>query len=298
MTSVLEARGIGKVFRTGGGAVEALGGVDLTVPRGAVYGLLGPNGAGKSTLLRITLGLIRATRGTCRLLGAEHADARTMRKVGALIEAPSLYPFFTGRETLQLLAKTSGFDEAGRIDALLARVGLTDAANRRVKSYSLGMKQRLGVAAALLARPELLILDEPTNGLDPAGIQEMRALVRDLADRDGITVLLSSHLMDEVQKICDRVAILNLGRMVAEGAVKDLLAVGGRLMLHATPAEKALGVLGARAQAVGDMIAADVERVAAPGVVRELVAAGCDVHEVRWSALTLEELFLSMTARR
>lgn len=292
MTAVLETFGLAKSYRSGSARVDALRGVDLQVPKGVVYGLLGPNGAGKSTLLRIVLGLVRASGGGCQLFGA-NPDARVRRRVGALIESPALYPFLTATRMIELLAKTSGISAPGAAD-LLARVGLTEAAHRRVRSFSLGMKQRLAVASALIGKPELLIFDEPTNGLDPGGIQEMRSLMRDLA-RDGTTVILSSHLMEEVQKTCDRVAILNHGAVVAEGAVPELLAASGALMLRASPIDAALKVLGPRGRLAGDMIAADIPRDASAGVIRELVTAGVDVHEARWSEQSLEDLFLSVT---
>jgi ABC-2 type transport system ATP-binding protein len=295
MSVVLEAVGVTKTYRSGGSAVEALRGLSLSVPRGVVYGLLGPNGAGKSTFLRIVLGLVRANDGHCRLLGESTAGPHILRRVGALIESPALYPFLTATETLQALAKTTGFDEPGRIGELLERTGLAHAADRRVRSFSLGMKQRLGVAAALLARPELLILDEPVNGLDPAGILEMRTLMRDLVKQEGATVILSSHLMEEVQKTCDRVAILNLGALVAEGNVADLLAARGALLLRATPVETALGVLGSQARRQGESIAVDVNAEDAPAVIRRLVEAGVDIYEARWSSASLEDVFLSLT---
>jgi ABC-2 type transport system ATP-binding protein len=296
VTAVLEIDGVAKSYGAGAGEVRALGGVDLSVPTGVVYGLLGPNGAGKSTLLRIVLGLVSTSAGRFRLLGQERVDASVLRRIGSLIEAPALYPFLTARETLELLGRTSGFVDRARIDEVLARVGLVEAADRRVRGFSLGMKQRLGVAAALLTRPELLILDEPTNGLDPAGIQEMRVLMRELA-REGLTVILSSHLMEEVQKTCDRVAILDRGAVVAEGGVAELLAANTVLRLRASPVEKVLGLLGGRARADGDVIVVEARPEDAAGIVRSLVGAGVDVHEVRPSALSLEDLFLSLTRR-
>ncbi len=295
MTAALETFGLGKTYGREARAVTALAALDLSVPKGVVYGILGPNGAGKSTLLRMVLGLVSPSRGGFRLLGESHIDAKVLRRVGAMIEAPSLYPFLTARDMLRALSKVSGFSDPARVEAVLERVGLSEAANRKARTYSMGMRQRLALAAALLTRPELLILDEPTNGLDPAGIQEMRTLVRDLVDRDGVTIILSSHLLDEVQKVCDRVAILNRGQLIAEGAVSDLIAGRGGLFISATPLEKALALLGPRGRPHEDGLLADIPREAAPALIRELAAAGVDIFEARWMTQSLEEVFLIST---
>lgn len=291
MTAALETFGLGKSY----GVVHALQALDLSIPRGGVYGVLGPNGAGKSTLLRMVLGLVSPSRGGFRLLGESNANARVLRRVGAMIEAPSLYPFLTARDMLRMAARMSGFTEAGREEAVLARVGLTDAADRKARTFSMGMRQRLALGAALLARPELLILDEPTNGLDPAGIQEMRTLVRELVDQDGVTIILSSHLLDEVEKVCDRVAILDHGKLIAEGRVPDLVSGRGAIFISATPIEKALAIAGPRARLHGDGIAVDIPREEAPALIRALAAAGVDVFEARWLTQSLEDVFLSST---
>jgi ABC-2 type transport system ATP-binding protein len=295
VTTALETSGLGKTYGREARAVTALGALDISIPKGVVYGILGPNGAGKSTLLRIVLGLVRPSRGSFRLLGESAISATVLRRVGAMIEAPSLYPFLTARDMLHALARVSGFGELAHIDAVLARVGLSEAAHRRARTYSMGMRQRLALAAALLTRPELLILDEPTNGLDPAGIQEMRTLVRNLVDQDGVTIILSSHLLDEVQKVCDRVAILNRGQLIAEGKVSDLIAGRGGLFVAASPADRALALLGARARPHADGLIADITREAAPALIRDLVAAGIDVFEARWVTQSLEEVFLTET---
>ncbi len=289
MTAALEASGLGKSY----GAVSALGALDLSIPRGLVYGVLGPNGAGKSTLLRLALGLIRPSRGSVRLLGESEINARVLRRVGAMIEAPALYPFLTARETMRAFARYSGLNDPAREQAVLDRVGLTAAADRRAKTFSMGMRQRLALGAALLTRPELLILDEPTNGLDPAGIQEMRTLIRDLVDKEGVTIILSSHLLDEVQKVCDRVAFINRGNLVSEGKVSELVAGQGGLFLRASPMAKAMAVLGARGRVEGDGIVAEITEDAAPALIRDLVAAGVDVYEARWMTLSLERVFMS-----
>jgi ABC-2 type transport system ATP-binding protein len=297
--AALETSGLGKSFGSGPGAVAALHALDLTIPRGGVYGILGPNGAGKSTLLRLVLGLVKPSRGSFRLLGQDKSDTATLRRVGAMIEAPSLYPFLSATDTLRAFARMSGFSEPGREAQVLERVGLTEAAHRRAKTFSMGMRQRLALAAALLHRPELLILDEPTNGLDPAGIQEMRILIRDLVDKDGVTIILSSHLLDEVEKVCDRVAILDHGKLIAEGAVADLVggpnSKGGLFYLDAAPIEAALAILGPKGRRHGEGIAAEIGRHEVPALIRQLVAANVEVREARWLAPTLEEVFLSRT---
>lgn len=295
MTPALETTGLGKTYGREARAVAALQALDLSVPRGVVYGVLGPNGAGKSTLLRMVLGLVRPSRGSFRLLGESAVNVGVLRRVGAMIEAPSLYPFLSARDTLRALSRVSGFDDPARETAVLERVGLAEAAHRKARTYSMGMRQRLALAAALLTRPELLILDEPTNGLDPAGIQEMRTLVRDLVDKDGVTIILSSHLLDEVQKVCDRVAILNHGQLIAEGKVADLIAGRGGLFIAAAPLDRALALLGERARRHADGLIADIAREAAPGLIRELAAAGVDIFEARWMTQSLEDVFLSST---
>lgn len=293
--TALETSGLGKTYGREARAVTALHALDLSIPKGVVYGILGPNGAGKSTLLRMVLSLVKPSRGNFRLLGEANVDVRVLRRIGAMIEAPSLYPFLTARDMLGMAARMSGFSEPGREEAVLERVGLTDAAHRQARTYSMGMRQRLALAAALLTRPELLILDEPTNGLDPAGIQEMRTLVRDLVDKDGVTIILSSHLLDEVQKVCDRVAILNHGKLIAEGTVADLVAGRGGFFITASPLDKALAILGPRGRTYAGGILADIPRDAAPALIRELSTAGIDILEARWMTQSLEDVFLSTT---
>jgi ABC-2 type transport system ATP-binding protein len=285
--SAIELTAISKRF----GPVQALDNLTLTIPKGGVFGLLGPNGAGKSTLLRIICGLVHADAGTVRLLG-EEAGMASRQRLGALIDAPLYYPFLTARELLTVLARTSSI--AADPQPLLERVGLRDAANRAIKGFSLGMKQRLGIAAALLTGPEIVILDEPTNGLDPEGIREMRALLRDLAEQDGVTVLLSSHLLDEVERTCDRVAILSHGRLVTQGEVTDLLR-GERLWLDATPVDRVLARLGEHGARHGDGVAAHVTREEAPALIAALVGDGVAIHEARWLRPDLEEVFLAET---
>ena len=291
MTAVIETRGLTKTY----GTVRALDGLDLSIPRGGVYGVLGPNGAGKSTLFRILLGLIRSTEGSATVMGGPVNEVSHMRRMGSMIETPRFPPYLTARQVLRWLAREHGGGGQTDIPPWLQRVGLTEAADRRVRGFSVGMMQRLGVAAALMSRPELIILDEPTSGMDPPGIQEMRALIRSLADDAGVPVVLASPQLLEVQRVCDRVAILNKGKLVREGAVGELTAVGERLRLAVTPADKVLAVLGAKGTAEGDAVLAEVTRDEGPALIRALVEAGVDIHEARWVGTDLEAIFFTET---
>ncbi|MCG8151324.1 ATP-binding cassette domain-containing protein [Pimelobacter simplex] len=263
--------------------------VTMTVRRGEEYGFLGPNGAGKTTTLRMLLGLIRPTSGTA------YADP----SVGALIEGPGFHPYLSGRANLRVLARHRGLTDA-EVERVLGRVDLAGRGDDKFKGYSLGMKQRLGVAAALMGDPELIVLDEPTNGLDPAGMADMRALVVDLA-REGRTVLLSSHLLAEVQEICHRVGVINDGRLLRESTVAELRG-GVSLRIRATPEPEALAVAmrlagddGVRRESDGALLLSlPAER--APDVARALVAAGADVHEITAAERSLEEVFFEMTS--
>ena len=291
MNAVIETRGLTKTY----GAVRALDGLDLSIPRGGVYGVLGPNGAGKSTLFRILLGLIRPTDGAASVMGGPVNEVSHMRRMGSMIETPRFPPYMTARQVLRWLALEHGAGAAADIPHWLERVGLTAAADRKVRGFSVGMMQRLGVAAALMSRPELVILDEPTSGMDPPGIQEMRALIRSLARDDGVTVVLASHQLLEVQRVCDRVAILDKGRLVREGAVGELTAVGERLRLTAGPVERVLAVLSARGARDGEAVLADVPRAEGPALIRALVEQGVDIHEARWVGTDLESIFFTET---
>jgi len=293
MSAVIETRGLSKHY----GAVRALDGLDLTIPRGGVYGVLGPNGAGKSTLFRILLGLIRPTDGSATVMGGPIGQISTMRRSGSMIETPRFPPFLTARQVLGWLATAHGLNgDAARIDGWLDRVGLTEAANRKVRGFSVGMMQRLGVAAALMTEPELVILDEPTSGMDPPGIQEMRQLIRSLAVDDGLTVVLASHQLLEVQRVCDRVAILNKGRLVLEGAVGELTGSGERLRLSLRPQSAALDLLGQKGSAEGtDAVMAAVTRAEAPALLKALIERGVEVEEARWVGTDLESIFFTET---
>jgi ABC-type multidrug transport system ATPase subunit len=283
-----------------GERILAVDRLDLRVRRGEVYGFLGPNGAGKTTTLRMLLGLVRPTSGSALVLGAAPGSPDGLVRVGALVESPSLYPFLSGRDDLRVLARHARVPES-RVEAVLEEVELTDRASDRFATYSLGMKQRLGVAAALLKDPELLILDEPTNGLDPAGMAEMRTFIRGLG-RGRRTVLLSSHLMTEVEQICDRVGVIRGGSLVGEGTVAELR---GRetLRVRAEPvaaAERLLATLPAVERVMvaegGLHIAADP--AAASAINRALVEAGIAVSELSREQASLEQVFLELTQTR
>lgn len=291
MSFALEAADVSKSY----GTVKALDGLTLNIPRGGIFGILGPNGAGKSTLFRIVLGLVRPTTGETRLLGAPAGDIKALRRIGAVIETPRFLPWLTARDTLTMLGLESGL-KTPDIDGWLQRVGLTEAADRKVNGYSVGMKQRLALAAAMLTRPEVLILDEPTSGMDPAGILEMRALMRELADRDGVTIILASHQLDEVQRVCDSVAILDRGKLVKDGRVDQMTAVNERLRLLASPRDKVLELLGAKGAADGaDAAFAAIPRAEAPALIAALVKAKVDITEARWIGGDLETVFLDST---
>jgi ABC-2 type transport system ATP-binding protein len=293
MSAVIETRGLSKHY----GAVRALDGLDLTIPRGGVYGVLGPNGAGKSTLFRILLGLIRPTDGTAAVMGGPVGQISTMRRMGSMIETPRFPPFMTARQVLTWLATAHGLNvQSARVDGWLERVGLTEAANRKVRGFSVGMMQRLGVAAALMTEPELVILDEPTSGMDPPGIQEMRQLIRSLAVDDGLTVVLASHQLLEVQRVCDRVAILNKGRLVLEGAVSELTGSGERLRIKLRPQAAALDLLGQKGSAEGDdAVMAAVTRAEAPALLKALIERNVEIEEARWVGADLESIFFTET---
>jgi ABC-2 type transport system ATP-binding protein len=276
----------------------AVDGLDLRVRRGEVYGFLGPNGAGKTTTLRVLLGLVRPTSGTVRVLDAPPGRPAALARIGSLVEEPGFYPYLSGRDNLRVLASYAAVP-SGRVDEVLEVVRLGSRAADRFGTYSLGMKQRLGVAAALLKRPELLVLDEPTNGLDPAGMAEMRSLIRTLRAQ-GYTVLLSSHLLGDVQQVCDRVGVIAHGRLVREGTVRELRA-GGAIVVRADPLEAAAAVArrllgdGAAMTVRGDALHLDAPAEHAASINRELIGAGVEVRELCWSEPTLETVFLELT---
>ena len=294
---VVQTKDLTKRYGNGDSARLAVDRVSMTVRRGEVYGFLGPNGAGKTTTLRMVLGLIRPTAGSATVLGRPAGEPRTTARIGALIEGPGFYPYLSGRDNLRTMARYRGLPDA-LADAALERVDLAGRGADKFKSYSLGMKQRLGVAAALMGDPDVIVLDEPTNGLDPAGMSDMRTLIVDLS-RGGQTVLLSSHLLAEVEEICDRVGVIAGGKLLVESTVSALRG-GRRLRVVATPVDQALAiamrVAGEDAvQLDRDAVLLDVPAERTPRVVRSLVSEGLDVHEVRISERTLEEVFFEMT---
>ena len=291
------ARGLVKRY----GELVAVDGVDLTVAHGDVFGYLGPNGAGKTTSLRMLLGLIRPTAGSVHLFGRPiELGAKALDGVAGFVEGPTFYPYLSARKNLLLLADYDGGGSRARIDEVLELVDLRDRAADRVGGYSHGMRQRLGIAAALLRSPRLLLLDEPTTGLDPAGMRDMRDLVRTLAG-EGITVLLSSHLLTEVEELCNRVAIIRKGRIVYEGALSDLIGTAvGAFKLRTTDPERARTVCVAQSgvsdvrTSGGDLhFAADDDAVAALSLA--LGQAGIGITALVPETATLEELFLHLT---
>ena len=299
--AVIEVEGLRKEYRrVRRGRTVALAGLDLSVPEGGVFGFLGPNGAGKTTTIRCLLGLVRPSAGTARLLGASTPAelAGVMPKVGSIVETPTQFPAFSGRRNLMLLGRLHGIGRRA-VDDVLQRVGLAERAGDPVRTYSLGMKQRLGIAAALLKDPELLILDEPANGLDPAGIKEVRDLLRELA-RGGRTIFLSSHLLTEVEQVCDRVAILNRGRAVTAGAVEDVLARGrpASLVVRLPELQRGLETLrsaGLEATLEDDHLAVSLPSHQASRVTRTLADAGLYLSELRAAEVSLEDVFLELT---
>lgn len=297
------AVGLRKVY----GSTVAVDGIDLDVPAGAVLGMLGPNGSGKTTLIRMLLGLTRPSAGTAELLGhpVPEAAAQALPQVGALVEGPGFHPFLSGRENLQRVAAaepmltTTGIPAA--VKAALDRVGLTDAADRRYRGYSLGMKQRLGLASALLLPRRLVVLDEPTNGLDPAGTRDVRRIIAELHDA-GATVIVSSHLLAEVEATCTHVAVLQAGSLVAAGELRSLLDCGAGGLVVVTPdAELALrtlrgaGISAYLGHGVEPSVVVDQEGAPAPETISLLVRAGVAVYEARRSRPNLDDLFAELT---
>ena len=292
---VVETHGLTKRYATGIVAVDTL---DLNVYRGEVYGFLGPNGAGKTTTLRMLLGLIRPTAGSAKVAGAAPGSPESLIKIGAIVETPAFYPYMTGYDNLRLLARYCGVDRS-RVDATLAEVDLTPRAHHKFSTYSLGMKQRLGIAAALLKEPQLLILDEPTNGLDPQGMADVRNLIIELG-KGARTVLISSHLLGEVEQMCTRVGVIRKGKIVAEGTVNQLRGAA-TLTVRGTPEETAKAVLveetGAdKVTALGDAtfsLAIDLQRTAQ--INQRLVQAGVAVTELHADERSLEDVFMELT---
>jgi ABC-type multidrug transport system ATPase subunit len=302
----IETHGLTKRF----GTRTALDGIDLRVPRGSAFGFLGPNGAGKTTIIRTLLGLTPANSGTMQVLGrpVPLERAQALQRVGAIVEEPRFHMHLTGRENLRLVAAVRGPETRERIEPALARVGLSDRAGDKVKSYSMGMRQRLGVARCLLADPLLLILDEPTNGLDPGGIQEFREMIRAMVEQEGRTVFISSHLLDEVEKTCDAAAIVDRGKVITQGAIAELAAGGAgaqhELILGVDHPELALSTLSASALVLEAHRSEEGLRVVLAGepettseVNAALVHAGVGVLRLEPVRHSLEQRFLEVTAR-
>jgi ABC-2 type transport system ATP-binding protein len=301
----VETHGLTKRF----GANVAVNNVELRVPRGYAFGYLGPNGAGKTTLIRTLLGLTRADGGTMSLLGipVPAERSRALARVGAIVDEPRFHPHLTGRDNLRLLAAARGGDAAKRIAASLERVGLSDRADDKVARYSMGMRQRLGVASCLLGDPKLLILDEPMNGLDPAGMHQMREMIVSLAD-EGRTVVLSSHLLDEVERTCDAVAIVDRGRVIRQGPIDELIrgASGAALQVDCADPARAARLIDEAGIAAGTSLTDAGLTVTLPGgasrelvadINRRLVGAGISVYGLQETRASLEDWFLSVTTR-
>ncbi len=301
----IETHGLTKRF----GERTAVDSVDLRVPRGSAFGFLGPNGAGKTTMIRMLLGLTHSSAGSASLLDhpVPSQRAQALQGVGAIVEEPRFHPQLTGSENLRIVAAVRGPQARERIDPALARVSLSERADEKVKKYSLGMRQRLGVARCLLADPQLLILDEPTNGLDPGGIQEFRLMIREMVEQEGRTVFISSHLLDEVEKICDAAAIVDRGRVVTQGAIAELASGGSarhELILGVDDPELALSTLSASELVLEAQRSEEGLRVVLAGdpettsqINAALVRAGVGVLRLEPVRHSLEQRFLEITAR-
>jgi ABC-2 type transport system ATP-binding protein len=297
----IETFGLTKNF----GSKTVVDGLDLRVPTGSVFGFLGPNGSGKTTTIRMLLGLISPTSGEAKLLGESmpKAGGDVLRRVGALVEGPSFYPWLSGRQNLQRLdaagRKSSSTGRAGRIDDALARVGLTAAADKKVKAYSLGMRQRMGLATALMRPCELLLLDEPTNGMDPQGTREIRNLIRELA-ADGTTVCLSSHLLAEIEQVCSHVAVMRLGKLLTQSSLSELRGTTvTRLRITSTDPVQVVELLRARGiqatEEEGGIVIAIPEHHQPEDINKALVEAGIGVKGLTSETPTLEDIFVNLT---
>jgi ABC-2 type transport system ATP-binding protein len=298
----IETNGLTKTF----GDQNAVNGISLAVPRGSVFGFLGPNGSGKTTTIRMLLGLAEASSGEIKVL--DHSIPKDLQqalpKVGALVEGPAFYPYMSGRNNLMRMDSADRFSDAKtraqRVDAALERVGLTNAAKKKVHAYSLGMKQRLGLANALLKPRQLLVLDEPTNGLDPQGTREVRNLIRSLA-AEGITIFLSSHLLTEIEQLCDHVAVMSAGNILAQGSLSELRSHGQtRLILEVDQIDLAIELLkqngiGKIKISAGKLIAPVAEDLDVAKINEVLVKKKLRVTELRLEHPSLEEYFVDLT---
>jgi len=281
--------------------LTAVDGLDLAVERGEVFGFLGPNGAGKSTTLRMMVGLVKPTRGHVELFGRDvwkdHCGA--LGRVGAMIESPAFYKYLSGMENIRLLANTGGNHSAAEIEEALEIVGLADRARDKVKSYSQGMRQRLGIALAIVGRPELVLLDEPTNGLDPQGMKEVRDLIKRLSADLSLTVFLSSHLLNEVEQVCTRIAVVNKGRVIESGKVSDLLAGSNRYRVRLESPSRACETMrelgwGKVVDTSEDSILVDVDGGGPAELNRFLVERGFAVSALLPERTSLEDLYLKL----
>jgi ABC-2 type transport system ATP-binding protein len=306
----IQLQDLSKVYGKGSKRVQALNQINLNVESKQIFGFLGPNGAGKSTTIRLTMDLIRPTHGAAYVYGKEvRKQHAVLRKVGAIVEQASFYPFLTGQRNLEVLADV-GHHDPNCISQLLDQVGLTRHAEKRVSTYSTGMRQRLGLAAALLGDPDLLILDEPTAGLDPAGMHEVRSFLRHLVEEKEKTVFLSSHLLAEVEHICHRVAIIHKGEIIREGKVSDLLLGQTHVRIQVSSCETAIRVLRDdwdvfcgeydknEASAYGSWISINATEDKTPEIVRRLVTAGVDIFHVAAQRKSLEAYFLEATREK
>jgi ABC-2 type transport system ATP-binding protein len=300
----IQTKRLSKTFGKGKNAVDAVIDLDLEVQTGQVFGFLGPNGAGKSTTIRMLMDLIRPSAGEAFLFGKPTCSLESRKRVGALVEGADFYPFMSAWDNLVVLDRTAGTYQPERISELIASVGLDKRARQPVGGFSTGMRQRLGLAAALLNDPELLILDEPTNGLDPGGIQEMRGFIRDQAHKQGKTVFLSSHMLNEVEQVCDRVAIINKGVLLREGPVETLLETElGHMHLQVRPLYKARQIIVARwpdalvplERNGGDWLTLSLSLDQTPPIIAELIQAGIQVLQVVHKRQSLEEFFIAVT---
>ena len=302
MANVIEIEGLRKCYRRRRGTTVAVDGPDLVVPAGGVFGFLGPNGSGKTTTIRCLLGLARPTGGELRLLGRRVPDGlgAAIRRTGAIVETPALFPTMTARENLRLLGSIDGIGHR-RVDEALETVGLAPRRDDLVKKYSLGMRQRLALAAAMLKDPEILILDEPANGLDPAGMREVRDLVRSLAN-EGRTVFVSSHILAEIESTCDRVAILSAGRCVSQGTVEEVVSTAGHRpsvvvkVADLDAGERVLSAAGLGVEQVDDALRVDASPESAGEVTRILAREEHWVTDLRPGRFSLEDVFLDLTA--
>lgn len=294
MTFAVASHGLGRRF----GPVAAVDSLNIAIPQGGVCGFLGPNGSGKTTTIRMMLGLLKPSTGSVEVLGFAAGDRRGLARIGAMVESPSLYPHLTGYENLQVTALMRGCAKS-RIDWVLELVGLKDVSQRVASTYSLGMKQRLGLALALLPEPDLLILDEPTNGLDPGGIQEMRQLISHLPQQLGVTVVLSSHLLVEVEQVSSHLIILNRGKLRFQGSLAELknastptieVETGNDVM-----ALQSLLALGFKVERHDQHLLVQAGRDQAPLIAEAILRHGLPLYRMTEHALSLEDRFMALT---